>query len=518
MIYYSLLLIFFSSFFVPSQFELCGKTKYSSGLIVNGDEVKRGEFPFLVALFRLKDQKFFCAGNLITKKHVLTASHCIQEKSQSSRLQPEDILAQIGKYNLKAIYEKGSVAKEIIEIIMHDDWKPYITRYDADIALLILESQVELSEFIQIVCLPSSWQSNDLIEGEVVGYGVSEKTDFTEPEDTPKKAKLKKPPTNENCFLQDSILTSISSNRTFCAGGENKGVCSGDSGGGFYIQRESTWYLQGIVSSSLINEQRRCDVTTYAVFTNIAIYVNWIWEKVDGLTSIDLPCEYDFSDTLRGNPYFCEANIKVLTDNILIKRVIGSHKAGKQNTDVKLLDLSPDDDEPKREIHFMPSGISDIFPNLRILYIQSCQIKTISRKNFKRFNELTTISLTENQIEHIDEDTFYEVPNLYSLRINGNRLKNVPDNLFIYAPRLQHFIFDGNLIEQFEGDRLFRNNPLLKSIVLEDNQLSKIKINLAAFKELVKVNFENNKCINARVGTGSTKTLTELQEIINTSC
>lgn len=50
----------------------CGKLSYGSGLIVNGEESKRGEFPFLVALIRISDQKFFCAGNLITKTHILT--------------------------------------------------------------------------------------------------------------------------------------------------------------------------------------------------------------------------------------------------------------------------------------------------------------------------------------------------------------------------------------------------------------------------------------------------------------
>jgi hypothetical protein len=56
----------------PSRFQLCGQTSFSAGLIVKGDEVKRGEFPFLVALLRLSDQKFFCGANLITQKHALT--------------------------------------------------------------------------------------------------------------------------------------------------------------------------------------------------------------------------------------------------------------------------------------------------------------------------------------------------------------------------------------------------------------------------------------------------------------
>lgn len=50
----------------------CGKFSFNSGLIVNGDDIKKGEYPFLVALLKIKNQKFFCAASLITQKHALT--------------------------------------------------------------------------------------------------------------------------------------------------------------------------------------------------------------------------------------------------------------------------------------------------------------------------------------------------------------------------------------------------------------------------------------------------------------
>jgi hypothetical protein len=118
---------------------------------------------------------------------------------------------------------------EINKILIHEDWKSYVTRFDADIALLFFKSAVVLTDVIRTVCLPRSWQANDLLEGQVVGYGASERTDFKFAEDTPRKAMLKKPPTNELCFLENSELTQIASNRTFCAGGEGSGPCSGDS-------------------------------------------------------------------------------------------------------------------------------------------------------------------------------------------------------------------------------------------------------------------------------------------------
>ena len=51
----------------------CGRTNYSKGLIVNGVNVQRGEFPFSIALLKLdENEKYFCGGCLITTQHALT--------------------------------------------------------------------------------------------------------------------------------------------------------------------------------------------------------------------------------------------------------------------------------------------------------------------------------------------------------------------------------------------------------------------------------------------------------------
>jgi len=68
---FSLFLLTFN-YFLLSQAQECGQVKYSAGLIINGTEVRRGEFPFLVAIKTVKDQKFICGGSLITKTHALT--------------------------------------------------------------------------------------------------------------------------------------------------------------------------------------------------------------------------------------------------------------------------------------------------------------------------------------------------------------------------------------------------------------------------------------------------------------
>jgi secreted trypsin-like serine protease len=59
---------------IPQIFseDYCGKVYITSGLVVNGELAQKGEFPFLVPLYTTKDEKFFCAGNLITRRHVVS--------------------------------------------------------------------------------------------------------------------------------------------------------------------------------------------------------------------------------------------------------------------------------------------------------------------------------------------------------------------------------------------------------------------------------------------------------------
>jgi secreted trypsin-like serine protease len=68
---FTLFLLFFSINLIFAE-DICGKVSIQSGLVVNGEEARPGEFPFLAALYKIADDKFFCAGNLITRRHVLT--------------------------------------------------------------------------------------------------------------------------------------------------------------------------------------------------------------------------------------------------------------------------------------------------------------------------------------------------------------------------------------------------------------------------------------------------------------
>lgn len=54
----------------------CGVAKASTGLIVRGINIRRGEFPWLVAIMdkRTRPPKFLCAGTLISPAFVVSGS------------------------------------------------------------------------------------------------------------------------------------------------------------------------------------------------------------------------------------------------------------------------------------------------------------------------------------------------------------------------------------------------------------------------------------------------------------
>lgn len=137
-------------------------------------------------------------------------------------MQPNEIYIQFGRYNITTTTssETGSIKTNVSAIHIHPEWNIYSESFDADIAVLSLESVIKYSNLIIPICLPP--QNDDMrmeqidgMMGIVVGYGRSE--DASSHEVVPKKIEI---PTvsQTKCFLKNENLASLSSNRTFCAG------------------------------------------------------------------------------------------------------------------------------------------------------------------------------------------------------------------------------------------------------------------------------------------------------------
>lgn len=47
-------------------------------------------------------------------------------------------------------------------------------------------------------------------------------------------------------------------------------------GGGFYVQSNGMWSIQGIVSASYLATGSKCNLKQYAVFTKVSSFLSWI--------------------------------------------------------------------------------------------------------------------------------------------------------------------------------------------------------------------------------------------------
>lgn len=205
-------------------------------------------------------------------------AHCIQNKHKSRPKSPADVIVKLGKYDLSVRNERGSVIKYADDIIMHPKWNSKTTNYDADIAVIVLDTKVEFTARIWPICLWKEDESLEAIRGTVAGWGKSEYGSAHE--DKPREIDLflwK----NAACFLNSSRFALISSANTFCAAkpGGHGGACFGDSGSGLFVADVSKrWFLKGLASSGFVTSEGKCDVSEFSLFTDVAKYTEWIYQ------------------------------------------------------------------------------------------------------------------------------------------------------------------------------------------------------------------------------------------------
>lgn len=253
-----------------------------------------------LAAFYHSSSGFICGGSLISAKLVVTAAHCVQNKNEQVRRRAEDSTFYLGKHNLETLFEPNIVVAGVTDLIVHPNWNINDDHFDADIAIAVLLNHVPFSKFIRPICIWTETSSyEDMIgqNGVVTGWGKTEFDAISTPAprftDLPVVSLV-------TCLQSNKAFNDLTSDRTFCAGktSDMRGPCSGDSGesrgisvdfrniiqihliyigGGFIIKSGDKWYLRGIVSSSLYdNELMTCDSKNYVIFTDVTQFTRWI--------------------------------------------------------------------------------------------------------------------------------------------------------------------------------------------------------------------------------------------------
>uniref|UniRef100_R4FI10 SP1-Abd-1 n=1 Tax=Abdopus aculeatus TaxID=515833 RepID=R4FI10_ABDAC len=225
--------------------------------IVDGTESRHCEFPHMVFIsISLVDGESFCGATLISKKHVLTAAHCIEKNVKG-------ITAHFGSTN------KGNATVKIPvrQWVKHPD---YVKRHtiDNDIAVLELRSPVPTGRCIQPIDVP---KKGDTFNKRCVtaGWGKTAENGIY-----PNQMRRTNIDIIENDKCQQ-YSPGATVEQHICVGDllrNGKNICNGDSGGGLICRRTSDnkYVVAGVASYGF-----DCD-EGFGVFTNTGTYRDFI--------------------------------------------------------------------------------------------------------------------------------------------------------------------------------------------------------------------------------------------------
>lgn len=119
--------------------------------IIGGDETAPGEFPWTVSV-KLNGQPI-CGGSLIDKSWILTAAHCVVGYN------PKNLTVRLGAYRIKDTSETQTLDVPVSMFIVHKEYS-MPRPFSNDIALLKLNEQIEFTDFIIPICLPTEDQAS----------------------------------------------------------------------------------------------------------------------------------------------------------------------------------------------------------------------------------------------------------------------------------------------------------------------------------------------------------------------
>ncbi|XP_043855962.1 tryptase-like [Dromiciops gliroides] len=242
--------------------------------IVGGSDAQEGEWPWQISL-RKNWNGFWrhsCGGSLIHPSWILTAAHCIV----TSKNEPSDFMIQLRQQNL---YENDHLLP-LEEIIIHPNYNNHLEGFD--MALLKLQSPVQLNKTIQIIRLPEAFQTfTPDMECWVTGWGNIESGVHLPSPYTLKKVQV---PVMDalTCDHQYHLDSSVPESQRIildnmiCAGRAGKNPCQGDSGGALACKVQGSWLQAGIVSwGEFCGGFHRP-----GVYTRVTAFVDWINQHI----------------------------------------------------------------------------------------------------------------------------------------------------------------------------------------------------------------------------------------------
>lgn len=245
----------------------CGELE-QKGRVYNGKPIGKEDIPWMVQIAAFYDLSSdvakTCAGSIITRNIILTASHCLFEPGAFA-------LKVMVLYDSKLnVHGKAYLAEKMM---VHPKYVSK-TRIVHDIALLKLAVDLEFNRLVKPVCLPTEKMNLGGKTLVVAGWGRTESAkeskvilhaELVALTDAKCKKVLRR-------YANPFTLQRLRPGPAVCAYGRNKGACKGDSGGPLTLANDDGRTVQvGIVSFGM-----RCPSTIPTVYTSVSSHMKWI--------------------------------------------------------------------------------------------------------------------------------------------------------------------------------------------------------------------------------------------------
>ena len=223
-------------------------------LIVNGDPVATGAYPFLVGIQKIgtdnKDNPYghYCGGTLVSSNKILSAAHCFSERETDGSLTvaaPEAFTVTAGITNYA---DTTAQKRNVKSISVHPRYNTGATN-DYDVAILTLESPVT---GLPVVSLGNSNDDEVGTKAIIAGWG----DEFAGSPETPTQMieGVVRVVSNQSCvsaYKRKAPRLSVAQDVQVCATSKPVDSCQGDSGGPLFKEIDGKFVEIGIVSWGL---------------------------------------------------------------------------------------------------------------------------------------------------------------------------------------------------------------------------------------------------------------------------
>uniref|UniRef100_A0A336MG69 CSON000674 protein n=1 Tax=Culicoides sonorensis TaxID=179676 RepID=A0A336MG69_CULSO len=245
-----------------------------------------------------------CGGFLINEDTIVSAAHCTFDSEGNEpdtvRLGGINLDRSFSGFRTKGMFfnDRHRLAQKlkIKEIIRH----PELSEKNNDIAIIKLESNVEISSVLRPACLWNDHEISPQSKLEVIGFGQTEDNEKTSPI-------LNKLVLNQidTCLVNPSLAEGLDDRNYLCAEymkGYSHASCKNIDGGPLAMKLHLKNQLVPFIVGLMTSDETCGPNGFHGVFTRISPYIEFIRQHIGNTTTSPLECAMKYNEYTEEDP------------------------------------------------------------------------------------------------------------------------------------------------------------------------------------------------------------------------